>query len=113
MKNFRDKCIEKYKLYPAHFLPAPRLAWQACLKKTEVNLELLTDTDMLLMVEERIRSGVCQAIYRYAKANNKYVNNYNERNIISYLMDLHTNNLYGWVMIQKLPVNGFKFDKKL
>ena len=74
-ENFRDKCIEIYELDPAHFLSAPGLAWQACLKKTKVKLELLTDIDMLLMVEEGIRGGICQAIYRCAKAN-KYMNNY-------------------------------------
>ena len=49
-ENFRNKCIEVYELEPVHFLSAPGLAWQACLKKTEVKLELLTDIDMLLMV---------------------------------------------------------------
>ena len=68
-ENFRDKCIEKCELYPAHFLYAPGLAWQACLKKTEVELELLTDNDMLMMFEEGTRGGMCQASYRYAKAN--------------------------------------------
>ena len=70
-ENFKDKCIEIYELDPAHILSASGLAWQACLKKTGVNLELLTDIDMLLMVGEGIRGGICQAIYRYAKANNK------------------------------------------
>ena len=70
-ENFRDKCIEIYELDPAHFLSTSGLAWQACLKKTGVNLELLTDIDMVLMVGEGIRGGICQAIYRYAKANNK------------------------------------------
>ena len=64
LKIFRDKCIEIYELDPAHFLSAPGLAWQACLKKTKVKLELLTDIDMLLMVENRIRGGICQAIHR-------------------------------------------------
>ena len=77
-ENFRDKCIEIYELDPAHFLSAPGLAWQACLKKTKVKLELLTDIDMLLMVEEGIRGGICQVIYNYAKANNKYMNNYDK-----------------------------------
>ena len=67
-ENFRDKCIEIYELDPAHFLAAPRLAWKACLKKTKANLELLTDIDMLLMVEKGLRGGICQATYRYAKA---------------------------------------------
>ena len=58
-----------YELDPAHFLSTPGLAWQACLKKTEVKLELLTTADMLLIVEEGIREGICHAIHRYAKAN--------------------------------------------
>ena len=78
-ENFRDQFIEIYRLDPAQFLSAPRLAWQACLKKTGVELELLTDTDMLLMVEEGIRGGICQAMLRYAKANNKYINNHDKK----------------------------------
>ena len=66
-ENFRNMCIKIYELDPAHFLSAPGLAWQACLKKTEVKLELLTDVDMLLMVEKGIRGGVCHAIYTYEK----------------------------------------------
>ena len=54
-ENFRDKCIDIYELDPAHFLPAPGLAWQACLKKTEVKLELLTDNNMLMTVEKGIK----------------------------------------------------------
>ena len=52
------------------------LAWQACLKKTEVKLELLINNDMLMMVEKGIRGGICHAIHRYAKANNKYMNHH-------------------------------------
>ena len=102
-----------YELDPAHFLSAPGLAWQACLKKTKVELELLTDIDMLLMIEKVTRGGICQAIHRHAKANNKYMKNYNKDVISSYLMYLDANNLYGWAMSQKLPVNGFKWVKKL
>ena len=112
-ENFENKCIEIYELDPAHFLSAPGLAWQTCLKKTKVELELLTDIDMLLMVEKGIRGGICQAIHRHAKANNKYMNNYNKDIILSYLMYLYANNLYGWVMSQKLLVNGFKWVKNL
>ena len=97
-ENFRNKCIEIYELDPAHFLSAPGLAWQACLKKTKVKLELLTDIDMLLMVEKGTRSGICQAIHRYAKANNKYMKNYNKDVISSYLMYLDTSNLCGLAM---------------
>ena len=83
------------------------------LKKTDVNLELLTDIHMLLMIEEGIRSGMCQSIHRYAKANNKYMKNYDKNIESSYLMYLDANNLYGWAMSQKLPVNGFKWEDDL
>ena len=72
-ENFRDKCIEIYRLDPAHFLSAPGLAWQACLKKTGVKLELLTENDMLMMIYKGTRGGMCNTIHRFAKANNKYM----------------------------------------
>ena len=112
-EKFRDKCIEIYGLDPSYFLSAPGLAWQACLKVTNVNLELLTDVDMLLMIESGIRGGMCQSIHRYAKANNKYMNNYDKSIKSSYLMYLDANNLYGWAMSKKLPVNGFKWENDL
>ena len=74
-ENFRDMCIKEYELDPAHFLSLPGLAWQACLKKTNIELERLTDYNMLRMVEEGIRGGICHSIHRYAKANNKYMKN--------------------------------------
>ena len=105
-ENFRDKCIEIYELDHAHFLSAPELAWQACLKTTKVDLELLRNIDTLLMVEKGIRDGICQAIHRYAKANNKYMENYVKRIQSSFIEYLDGNNLHGWVMSQKLAVNG-------
>ena len=82
-------------------------------KRTEVKLELLTDNDVLLMVEKGIRSGICPAIHRYAKANNKYMKNYDEKEESSYIQYLDANNLYGWAMSQKLPVSGFKWEKNM
>ena len=108
-ENFRDMCIKEYELDPAHFLSLPGLAWQVWLKKTSIELELLTDYDMLLMVEEGIRGGICHSIHRYAKANNKYMKNYNDNEESSYIQYLDTNNLYGWAMSKKLPVNGFRW----
>ena len=93
---------------PDHFLSLPGFAWQACLKKTNVKLELLTDYDMLLMVKEGIRGGICHSIHRHAKANNKYKENYNKNEESSHIQYLDANNLYGWAMSQKLPVNNFK-----
>ena len=78
LENFRKTCLKVYELDPAHFLSLPELAWQACLKKTNRKLALLTDYDMLLMVDEGIRGGICHAIHRSAKANNKYMKDYDE-----------------------------------
>ena len=108
-ENFRDMCIKEYELDLAHFVSLPGLAWQACLKKTNIELELLTNYDMLLMVEKGIRGGICHSIHRYAKANNKYMQNYNNNEESSYIQYLDANNLYGWAMSKKLPVNGFKW----
>ena len=109
LKNFRNMCLKEYKLDPAHFLSAPGLAWQACLKKTKIKLELLTDLDMLLMIEKGIRGGITQAINRYAKANTKYMKGYDQRiKEPSYIQYLDPNNLHGWAISQKLPVDGFK-----
>ena len=115
-ENFRNMCLKVYELDRAHFLTAPGLAWQACLKKTEVKLELLTDNDMFLMVEEGIRGGMCHAIHRYAKANNKYMKNYDEKEESSYIQFLDANNLYGWTMSQnylQMVLNGKKICQNL
>ena len=83
------------------------------LKKTGIELELLTDNDMLLIVEKGIRRGICHAINRYAKASNKYMKNYDKSKESSYLIYLDANNSYGWAMSQTLPVNGFKEEKNI
>ena len=72
-ENFRNKFIETYELDSAHFLSVPGLAWQACFKKTQIELELLTDIDMLLMPEKVIKGDIFHGTHRYAKANNKYM----------------------------------------
>ena len=72
-------CLKIYDLGPANFFSAAVLAWQAALKKTKVEVELPTDSDMLLTVEKGIRGGICHAIHQYAKANNKYIKNYKNK----------------------------------
>ena len=106
-ENFRNKCLEIYELDPIYFVSAPGLAWQACLKKTGVKLELITDYDVILTTEKEIRGGICQSTHRYAKANNRYMKNYDKNNESSYVEYLDANNLYGWAMSQKLPVKDF------
>ena len=108
-ENFRNMCLEIYELDPAKFLSAPGLAWQAALKKTKVKLDLLTDIDMLLMVEKGIRGGICHSIYRYAKANNKYMKDYDKNKESSYLQYWDVNDLYGRAISQKFQVNNFEW----
>ena len=110
-ENFRNMCPDIYGLDPVYFVSAPGLTWQACLKKTEVKLELITDYHMILMIEKGIRGGISQAPHRYAKANNKYMKNYDKNIESSYIEYLDANNLFGWAMSQKLPVKGFKWVK--
>ena len=90
--NFRNKCTEIYELDSAHFLSAPGLSWQTCLKKTGEELELLIDIDMLLMIEKGIRGGICHAIHSYVKANNKYMKKHDKNIESAYLMYLDASN---------------------
>ena len=77
-ENFRNMCLKIHELDPTHFFTAPGLVWQAALKKIKVELDLLTDIDMLLRIEKVIRGEICQSVYRYAKANNKYMKDYDQ-----------------------------------
>ena len=77
-ENFRKMCLEIYELNPARFLSASGLARQAALKKTKVELEPLTDTDMLLMVGKGIREEKCHSINKYLKVNNRYMKDYDK-----------------------------------
>ena len=107
-ENFRDICLENYKLDPAHYFTAPGLSWDASLKMTKVELELLTDIDMLLMVEKGIRGGVSMISNRYSKANNKYMDDkFNLSEPSKYIQYLDANNLYGAAMSMKLPYTRF------
>ena len=107
---FRGTCLEYYQLDPVHFYTSPGLAWQACLKKMGIKLELLTDPDMLLMFERRIRGGITQAVHRYMKVNNKYMGDkFNLEEPSSFIQYLDSNNLYGWAMSQLLPTRGFRW----
>ena len=109
-ENFRNMCDNIFELDATYSLSPPELASQACLKKTGVKLVLLTDNNMSLMVERGIRRGICHAIGKYTKANNKYMKDYDKNIESSYLMYLEyldANNLYGWGMSQKF-LNGKK-----
>ena len=108
-ENFRDVCLKNYGLDPVYYYTAPGLAWDAVLKMTKINLELLSNIDMLLMVEKGIRGGISIISNRYGKANNKYMKDFNKSEPSKYLMYVDANNLYGCAMSEKLPVHSFKW----
>ena len=112
-EHFRGICMLNYGLDPAHYYTSPGLAWDACLKMTEVKLELLSDVDMLLMIEKGIRGGVSMVSKRFARANNKYMGDKFDREKVSrYIQYLDANNLYGMAMSMKLPTHRFKWMNK-
>ena len=108
-ENFRNMCLKIYELDPSKFVSEPNLAWKACLKKTNIKLELITDMNMFLMLEKGIRSGIYQVVTLLAKANNKYLKCYDESIPSSFLKYHDANNLYGGAMRRKLPFRGFEF----
>ena len=112
-ENFRKTCLEYYNLDPCHYFTSPGLAWDAMLKMTKIQLELMTDVDMYLFIEKGLRGGISYIANRYGKANNKYMKDYNVNEPSKYIMYLDANNLYGWAMCQYLPTGGFRwFTKK-
>ena len=109
-ENFRDLCLKIYGLDPVYYFTAPGLAWDACLKITDIDLELLSENNMLLMFEKGIRGGISIISNRYGEANNKYMGKgFNKNKPSKYLMYLDANNLYGCAMSEKLPTHGFKW----
>ena len=108
-EKFRKTCLKHYKLDPCHYYTVPGLAWDACLKKTKQELQLLTDYDKLMMFERGIRGGMTHISKRYAEANNKYMEDHDETNPSSFIQYLDVNSLYSWAMTQKLPTHGLKW----
>ena len=108
-ENFRKTCLTYYKLDPLHYITSPGLAWDAMLKMTGINLELITDIDMQLFIEKGLRGGISYIAHRYATANNKYIKNYDPNKQFSYITYLDANNLYGWAMSQPLSYGNFRW----
>ena len=112
-ENFRKTCLKHYNLDPAHYYTSPGLAWDACLKTTKQELQLLDDYDMLMMFERGIRGGITHISKRYAEANNEYMKTYDPQKPSSYIQYLDANNLYGWAMSQPLPTHGFEWVENI
>ena len=108
-ENFRKTCLQFYKLDPCHYFTSPGLSWDAMLKMTDIQLELMTDIDMFQFIEKGMRGGISYIANRHGKANNKYMSKYDKNKPSKYIMYLDANNLYGWAMSQYLPTGGFKW----
>lgn len=110
-ENFRKTAMKFYELDPANskYFTLPSFAWDAMLKKTKVKLDQMTDVDMYNFCDKGLRGGTSMISHRYAKANNKYMKNYDVNDISSYIIYLDANNLYGHAMIQKLPTGDLKW----
>ena len=108
-ENLKNSCCKHYNLDPAHYFTPPGLAWGAALKVTEVKLEL-SDPDMLLTIEKRIRVVLSTISYKYGKSNNRYMGDkYDASKPTKYVTYLGANNLYRWAMRKPLPTHGFKW----
>ena len=111
-ENFRDVTLREFQLDPAHFYSAPGLSWSAMLRMSKVELQLLTDIDMLNFVSRGLWGGISFIAHRYAEANNPHISKYDPTKPLSYIQLLDANNLYGWAMSQPLAKGGFRFLKK-
>jgi len=113
MENFRSMALNYYGLDPTHYLTLPSFAWDAMLKQTKIDLELISDMDMYLMVERGIRGGMTQVSNKHVKANNKYMETYDPTKPSTYIQYLDANNLYGQAMSLPLPYGGFEWSEEM
>ena len=107
-ETFRKTCLRQYGLDPAQYYTSPGISWNALLKKTDVELELLTDYDQHLSVEKGMRKGISMVQKHHVKANNPLVDGHDPEKPRSNILYLDANNLYGWAMSQYLPTGGFR-----
>ena len=108
-KKFIDNCLKFYGLDPCHYFSAPGLSWDAMLKMTEIKLEKISDIDKYLFIENGLRERISYIAKRYARANNKYTNDYDPEKASTFITYLDMNNLYGWAMSEYLPYGEFEW----
>ena len=94
-EKFIDTCLKYYRLYPCHYFSSPGLSWDDMLKMTNIDLEKISDIDKHLFTEKGLRGGISYVAKRYAKANNKYLNDYGPKKPSRFISNLDMNNLYG------------------
>ncbi|KAF4529741.1 hypothetical protein B566_EDAN017894 [Ephemera danica] len=109
-ENFRDMCIEQFNLDPCQYYTTPGISFDAALKLTGVELELITDYEMHLLLESGIRGGSVQLVTRHAISNDEKLPDYDPNVPKKRIFYFDAVNLYGAMMCKKLPINGFKFE---
>ena len=111
-ESFRDKCVDDFQLDPAHYFSGPHFTYDAFLRYSGIQLELLTDVNQYFFLEKGIRGGLSMVAKRYSKANNPHVSGYDSSRPTVYILDLDSNNLYGKAMQDYLPYGGFRWMNK-
>ena len=112
-ENFIGTCLKYYGLHTCHCFSSPGLSWDAMLKMTGVKLEKISDIDKCSFIEKGLRGGISCIAQRYAKANNKYMNDYDHKKQSAFISYLHMNNLYCWAVSEYLPYEGFNWLKNV
>ena len=108
-ENFRKTIMANHKLDCLHFVTLPSLSWTIALKHTGETLDLITDPDAYLMIENSMRGGIATISQRYASANNPFVDGYDEDETRRYITYLDANSLYARAQCEPLPVGNFRF----
>ena len=98
--------MDSYGLDDAHYYTAPGMAWDAALKLTNAKLDLFDTEDMYTFIESSTQGGISQI--RFARADNNNGQTFEPLKLITHLIYLDANNLYGWPMFQLLPTHGFR-----
>ena len=112
-EKFIATCFKFYGLDPCHYFSSPGLSWDAMLKMTDVKLEKISDIDKYLFIEKGLRGGISYIAKKYAKANNKYMNDYDTGKPSTFITYLDMNNLYGWTMSEDLLYGEFKWIENI
>ena len=112
-EKFIDTCSKYYGLDRCHYFSSPGLSWNAMLKMTDIKLGKISDINKYLFIEKGLRGGISYIAKRYAKANKKYICDYDSKKPSTFISYLDMNNLYGWAMSKYLPFEGFKWLKNV
>ena len=112
-KKFVDKCLKYFGLDPCHYFSSPGLSWDPMLKMTDIKLEKISDINKYFFIEKGLRGRISYIAKRYAKANNKYMNDCDPKKPSTFITYLNMNNLYGWAMSEYLLYDKFKWLKNV